>query len=280
MPDFLHRELRTGGQNIGQVLTAGQECEFVFGAGSCVFSRMPIPIWGTCEARVVDSAGQKWFEFGFRIDAQLAGNAGAGWTDAGNYFRLEPEWSPDLVTWSLGKFTDLPTVTRSDGTVEYWCRAIHPVDSAVKTGAIRVSSGYPQAVGDVMTPDSRNHPFTALTLAGVVQPLGGYPYTMPADAARMQADILARGWTGATVEASSSTVWRIIIPTVNFTSYSQRSKLFWPAYLVPDIFGNLTNQVDGESFAGSFVNAAGTPIFTRAFARLKITAGTRYDPYL
>jgi hypothetical protein len=280
MADFIRgSETRTQGEVIDRVFFGGEEAEFIFGHGTQIFPNLPVPIYGMTRTRIVDDAGQRWFEIGFRMDHPLTGNPAAGWRDQGDYFRIDYEWSPDLVNWSAGKFfgAPVPIVDMGDGSFEYWARAIHPVDSAVKTGVIRASSGYPQEVGDVMTPDTRNHPFTSLTLAGVVQPLGGYPYTMPGDAARMQADILARGWTGATVEASSSTVWRIIIPTVNFTSYSQSSKLFWPAYLVPDIFGNLTNQVDGASFAGTFVNAAGTPIFTRAFGRLKISGGSRYS---
>ena len=110
---------------------------------------------------------------------------------------------------------------------------------------------------------------------GVALPLGGFPYTMPGDAARMQTDLRVF-YPTATVEASSDLIWAINIPYVSQTLFSQSSKVFWPGYLVPDFFGNLTVWVDGYGFAGAFVNEFGVPIFTKAFARLKITSGTRY----
>jgi hypothetical protein len=272
MAELIHREFRTAGQEIGQVFTAGQEAEFVFGRGTCLFSRAPVEIYGTTDSRIVDDAGEKWFEFGFRIDTQLSGNASAGWTDAGNYFRLEPQWSPDLINWSMGKFISRPSVDRGDGTWEYWCRALNPQDSAVKTGALFASN---------TSQDTRVNGFTSLVIAGVAQALSNFPYDMAAGgtAAMLQTDLRTLGWTGAIVTGTTARDWTISIPSVNYTSYSQSSWVGFPMFLTEDMFGALTVQVSNQGFSGTFVDEAGTPIFRSAFARLKISAGTRYDPY-
>ncbi len=269
-----------GGAEVSRVFVAGEEAEFIFGGGTQILPNLGAEIWGRTSCRVVDDAGEKWFEMGFAMDHLLSGNPAAGWTDAGNYFRIDHEWSPDLVTWSAGKFVAAPTpiVDIGGGFYEYWARALNPVDSAVKSGEIRISSGYTGQLGNISA-DTRNNPFTSLTIAGVVLALGGFPYTMPTDAARMQTDLRVF-YPTATVEASSDTVWRIIVPTVNYTSYAQTTKVFWPVYYVADMFGNVVNPVDGASFAGTLVDAAGTPLFSKAFGRLKISGGSRYDAYL
>lgn len=267
------------GSEVGRVFVGGQEAEFVFGKGTQILPTLGAEIYGRTEARVVDDAGEKWFEMGFQMDHLLSGNPAAGWTDQGDYFRIDYEWSQDLTTWAAGKFVPAPTpiVDVGGGSYQYWARALNPVDAAIKSGEIRVSSGYGQGgINGDITAEARNSPFTALTVAGVSLPLGGFPYTMPDDAARMQTDLRAF-YPDATIEASSSTVWRIIIPTVNFTSYSQTSKVWWPGYLIPDIFGDLTVLVDGAYFFGTLVDAAGTPIVTKAFGRLQITSGSRYN---
>lgn len=127
-----------------------------------------------------------------------------------------------------------------------------------------------------MSKDTRNNPFTALTILGVVRALGGFPYTMPGDAARMQTDLTAI-FPGATVEASSNVVWRIRIPDITFSAYHQMNKVFWPGYYIADIFGGLTVLVDGATFDGGFVNAAGVRTSVKKqFARLGISAGPNY----
>lgn len=270
----------TQGVEAASVFVMGEESEFVFGQGTQLFPNIPVPIYGVCGTRMVLDGNQRWFEFSFRMDHLLSGNAGAGWTDAGNYFRIEPEWSLDLINWSMGKFipAPVPAVDLGGGVYEYWSRAIHPQDSAVKSAQISARSrtawdGYGSVAGD-----TRNNPFTALTIAGVSLALGGFPYTMPADAARMTTD-LQPFYPGSTVTASSAVIWDIIIPNVNLTAFTQRNFLSWPGYYVADMLGALTVLINGTDLGGNYVNAAGEAIYPKAFARLKITPGTRYDPY-
>lgn len=274
MAEVLTVEARHAGQEIDRVFHAGQEADFVFGRGTTMFAKLPAEIYGRCETRTVVDAGERWFEFGFRMDHALTGNAASGWTDAGNYFRIEPQWSTDLVTWSMGKFipAPVPVVTVGDGSFEYWSRALNPVDSAVKSASITCAS-------TAVDGDTRNNPLTSVVIAGVTQALPNFPYTLPGHAAQLQTDLRAAGWTGTIVTASSDTVWSIAIPYVGYTAFSQSSYVGWPGYLVADVFGALTNLVARRDFGGNFIDAAGTPVLLKAFARLKITAGTRYDPY-
>ena len=272
MAELIHRDFRTAGQEIGRVFTVGQEAEFVFGRGTCHFSRSPVEIYGTTQSRVVDDAGEKWFEFGFQIDCTLSGNASAGWTDAGNYFRLEPQWSPDLVNWSMGKFISRPTVDRGDGTWEYWGRALNPQDSAVKTGSLFFAN----TMGD-----DRVNGFTSCIIAGVTLALPNFPYNLAVagTAAQLQTDLRAAGYAGTLVTGTTALNWTVLIPSVNYTSYAAASWLGFPGFLVKNVFGELVNLINTIHPVGVFVDASGTPIFRAAFARLKISAGPRYDPY-
>jgi hypothetical protein len=274
----------TKGIEIERVFHVGQDAEFAFGKGTALFAKAPVQIWGCTAARVVSDANEKWFEFGFRIDAALSGNGAAGWTDAGNYFKLEAQWSLDLVNWSMGKFipAPVPVVDLGDGTFEYWSRCIHPQDAAVKSGQIECHSmtSWNTGIPGSFTGDSRNNPITALKVAGVALNLGGFPYTMATSGedARMQADLRVF-YPAATVVATSNLLWDIVIPGVNLTAYSQTSRVSWPVYLIADMFGVVNTPIDGADLVGNMVDAAGTAIYQKAFARLKISGGSRYDPY-
>ena len=284
MADFTQgRQTMTQGVEAARVFVGGNEADFIFGQGTQLFPNIPVPIYGVCGTRIVLAAGEKWFEFSFRMDHLLTGNAAAGWTDAGNYFRIEPQWSLDLVDWSMGKFipAPVPVVDLGGGVYEYWARAIHPVDSAVKSAQISCRSraawdGQNGTIGG----DTRNNPITGITIAGVALALGGFPYALgtAGEDTRMTA-ALQPFYPGATVVATSNIVWDITIPNVNLTAFGQINRIFWPGYLVADIFGALTITIASADLSGNFVKVAGVAIYTKAFARLKITAGTRYDPY-
>lgn len=281
MADFIPgQDVFTQGAQIGQVFSQGVETEFVFGMGCQLLPKLPIKIWGLCATRVVTASGEKWFEFGFRLTADLLGDASIGWTDADGFFLIEPEWSRDLINWTGGKFVPapVPVVTLPSGQKQYWSRAINPVDSSLKSGQLTLASGVSDGSGGVITGDVRNNPFTALTVVGAVVPLSGFPYTMPTDAARLTADLQAF-YPGSQVIATSSTVWQITIPGVNMTAYTQTNKISWPQYFVADMYGTLNTPVNGVFFADSFVDPAGNSIETKGFARLKITHGNLYPNY-
>lgn len=270
------QDVFTKGAQIGEVLSLGRESEFVFGMGCQLLPKLPIKIWGLCATRVVLDAGESWFEFGFRLSADLLGDATTGWTDADGFFRIDAEWSRDLITWTGGKFVPapVPVVTLAGGQKQYWSRAIHPRDSAIKTGQIFNASGVNGWSGD-----ARNNPFTSIVIAGAVQALPNYPYTMPTDAAKLQTDLRAAGWPGTVVEASDNTHWSVTIPDVGLTQFSKLNRIYWPVYLIADMYGNLVNPIDGTDFYGEFIDPAGNSVESKGFARLKITNGALYPNY-
>lgn len=267
---ILGREARTQGEIVDRVFVMGEEAEFIFGQGTQIFPNLPVPVFGATQARIVEDSGKKYFELGFRMDHLLAGNPAAGWTDAGNYFRIDYEWTSDIVTWSSGKFVAAPTpiVDLMDGTWEYWARCINPQDAAVKTANLVCSS----TAGNG---DTRNNPFTAVKIAGANQSLPNFPYTMPGDAAQLQTDLVAAGWTGATVSASSAIIWEILVPNVTTAAFNSPSSVSWPGYTVSGPLGSQT--IDGRGFEGLYYTPEGDPVHPRAFGRLKISKGARYD---
>ncbi|MEI7912281.1 MAG: hypothetical protein WCK77_21830 [Verrucomicrobiota bacterium] len=226
----------------------------------------PIPELPKTYVRISEINGahgwEKWFDFGFDSPELLTGSASAGWSASDRTF--SPLWREDLTTWITGKFTDVAggPDDNGDGTWRYWCRSLWPVDSAIKTGTVSATS-----YGDY-----HNNPLTALTIKGVVQSLPHFPYTMPGDAAQMQTDIRAAGWTGATVVSSSGSDWEITLPSITFGSYLLDSQVFFPVWYHYDIFGNLIASSVSD-FAGSFVNSAGVrTAIIRQFGRLFVSS--------
>jgi hypothetical protein len=189
MAEFLGVQARHAGQQIARSFHAGQEAAFAFGRGTLLFNKAPVEIYGRTEARTVTDATAYWFEFGFRIDTALTGNGAAGYTDAGNYFRLEIEQSEDLVNWSMGKFlpAPVPVVDCGGGVYEYWSRCTTPV-------------WWFNVLADLtLTSNRYGKSITGLSIGTVPISLPGYPYAMPASAATLQADLRAASYPGATV---------------------------------------------------------------------------------
>lgn len=148
---------------------------------------------GALDHRVVDDTVGKWFEVGFRSPEALAGNANDGWTDARGYVVMHLQTSSDLVNWSPGLVEDVtgsPTVL-PDGSFEYWARAIRPVYY------------YSVLVDLTLTTARAEKEITGLRAVDATVPLPGYPYAMPTDAARLQTDLRAAGFSGATVTTAT-----------------------------------------------------------------------------
>jgi|GEM_PF-6780221 len=211
---------------------------------------------------------EKWLEVGFIAcdEMGLSGSAATGWADVNHLLRLTLERSENLTAWTHGEFADCAgsPVKNSDGTHTYWARSPFPMDSKIKTGSVVFCSTNYQ--------DSRNNPLTSLTISGVVQALPGFPYTMAADAARLQADLRAYGWAGATVTANSATDWTITILGVNMTTYLSTHKVYWPGYLTADMFGAMTNTSNGLLAFGNWKNSAGVRTYVdKQFARQGLT---------
>jgi hypothetical protein len=251
------KTLRSGGRQLSLVLHRGRQIY--------PFKRYQLP---QMEYRTTDDGAEKWFEVGFRSPEILTGNATTGWTDPRGLCSINLQRSEDLIAWADDEMLNCPVtaIAVGDGSYDYWSRCKFPIDSLVKTGQLSCES----TAGNG---DARNNPFISLTINSVVRSLGGFPYTMPADASRLQADMRSNGLTGATVVATSDTVWRVEIPNVDFTSYSTQNKIGWADYIsgVDPVFGGDIHS-NGRDVVGAFVNASGVrTAVPKQFVRLAIT---------
>lgn len=340
-----------GGQEVGRVFVAGQEAEFVFGHGTQILPTLGAEIYGRTEPRTLTESDAFWFEFGFRMDHLLSGNAAAGWTDQGNYFRLEAEQSNDLVNWNMGKFIPSPAgavVNNGDGTWTYWARSTVPIwwfnvivdlqltsnrygksITQISVGQIPLAlAGYPYAMpADAarLQADLRTLGYAGATVTGTAAPISvgiknhtqagtetlqvtmsgssvtavrtnfgtlislDYPYSMPAQRATLQADLRAAGRSGAVVMLYGD-VWTITLPDRPAAAPLQRQSevTFTPGDPYPawDMFGTYLGEQPVNGFGGTSSNVrpgvgqTQLPEANRQFARLRISPGTRYDPFI
>jgi len=342
------RRAFTQGEEVGSIFIDGQEAEFVFGKGTQLLPSLGAEIYGRTSVRMVSDDAGAWFEVGFRMDHLLSGNAATGFTDQGNYFRIELEQSFDLVNWAMGQFSPppVPIVDNGDGTWTYWSRAAVPrLWKFVTIDLTLVANRHSKSI-------------TSLRLFGANVSLPNYPYVMPAAAATLQADLIAAGYAGALVSSVSKPMtvtvtnfvndgtanmpvtlsgsdvtmvktttganisrpgypyampsqvtnlqaalvaagypyasarvygdeWTIFIPDRSTTLNERRIQvIISPAdpYTYQGMFGTGTdpgNIVSGTS--GNVRATTGLAPLSEAdkqFARLKITPGTRYDPFL
>jgi hypothetical protein len=144
--------------------------------------------------RVSDSAGE-WFEFGFTAPEELTGNAATGWTNAAGEISWEIEASETLTTWAEDEMVDAAVtgIEHVNGTVTYWSRWTVP--RLWKYVMIDVTAGS----------DRYGKSITAISLFQTEVSLPNYPYAMPSQAAALQTDLRAAGYTGALVTTTSGT---------------------------------------------------------------------------
>jgi len=259
--------------------TEGEKINLLLNAGHVVWSRASnIPglpsIMGTrITSQDMGHGAEKWFEVGIPVanTDDWTGNASAGWTTLNGMFGLVLWWSEDLVHWSVGKFSDIGTTSdtiEGETCTVYWCRSMYPNDSANAISLLVGQSGAGSYSGD-----ARNNPFIALTLNDTLQTLARSPYTMPGDAAALEADIRALGYAYATVTATSATVWTVSIPGVTQSAYGAENKIFWPSYLVPNPIMGGDSSLDGLKLVTASVNLSGVRTkLAHQFAKLQITS--------
>lgn len=147
--------------------------------------------------RTVVDANGKWAEVGFIAPELLSGNATTGWVDAAGEILWQLQTSEDLVTWADDEMTDAAVtgIDNLNGTFTFWARRVEPL--------------YWQAVMIDLTvgTDRQGKSITGITRFGTPVTTGmTYPYAMPADAARLQTDLRAAGYTGATVTTATGTL--------------------------------------------------------------------------
>lgn len=204
--------LHRGNRRIKKLIVNGQAARFLMYRGRQVWPcRKPLPLPQLQHRMTEDSAG-RWFEVGFQSLEELAGNAGDGWQDPRGYCTLILQRSADLQTWTEGGFEDCAgsPAELMDGSWEYWSRTPVPQEwFDVLSDERIVSTRYGKSI-------------TGISLGGTAVALPNYPYDMPSEAAALQADLRAAGYTGATVSSTSAAL------SVVVRSYYPNGALFLP----------------------------------------------------
>jgi len=176
--------------------------DFLFKDGVLYYYRRDVfePMMGDAEAVTVDDSANIFFELHFLVDCVLDGSVEAGFThpdDARLGFTVER--SEDLQTWVTDMVTSGTVEDQLDGTWLYKARSPVLVNSVTKTGRL---------VLDLPKPNPLANPLTGITLGDVALSLPNFPYDMPADAAVLEADLVAAGYAGATVtDLMSGSYW-------------------------------------------------------------------------
>ena len=143
---------------------------------------------------VADSEGF-WCEVGMVMadEITLTGNAADGWTDALGLFTVVAQQSTLLTSWTEGQFDDCAggPVDNGDGSHTHWLRH-------------KIPAYYSETMVDLtISSDRYGKSLESLTVMSADVSLS-YPYALPSDASRLQADLRSAGFTGATVTSVSS----------------------------------------------------------------------------
>ena len=188
--------LYKGTRRIKKPIVNGQPARMLLYQGRQIYPCRGVHPLPSQAYRFDDATDAKWFEVGFRSPEILSGNASAGWTDPRGYVVMELQSSVDLQAWSMGQFVDCAStaIDNGDGTFDYWSRCIIP-------------HHWEAVLVDLMaTSDRSGKSITGISVMLAAVALTGFPYAMPADAARLQTDLRAAGYTGATVTSASATL--------------------------------------------------------------------------
>jgi hypothetical protein len=150
---------------------------------------------------MVTDTDAQWMEVSFISPSTLTGNATDGWTwsNGQHALALSLETSGNLIIWETGDVEDAAgspaTVT---GGYEYKARALVP--RIWNTVMIDIDVASTRGGKDI----------TGLDVFGSAVTLPNFPYAMPADAATLEADLVAEGYTGATVTTTAAP-WTVSI---------------------------------------------------------------------
>jgi len=224
-------------QAVSKIYYQGQMVPFLIRGGKIVHASEPVALPDTV-MRMADDAEGEWLELGFLSAVELIGSPSDGWTDADGYVTIRVQNSFDLETWMSGNWIPSPTspvIANGDGTFWYWSRSTTPRFWKNLLIDNRIGS------------NRHGKSITNIKLAYSTVTLPGYPYAMPAQAATLQADLIAAGYAGCTVQTSAADI------SVDITNYYYANSLSNRERLDPvvDAAPKVTNvtTVDGGSIS-------------------------------
>ena len=181
--------------------TGGHEVELLICQGERIWPDEPPDTLPPMEVRMANESDAQWLEVGFQSPDELDGSASSGWRDRGGYCVLDLMVTTDLVMYSMGGFVDCDgsPIANEDGTFDYWARAVVPS----RWNSVQVDLS--------VTCDRYGKSITGISCVLSAITLTGFPYAMPADKARLQSDLRAAGFTGATVTSTTAALTAVVI---------------------------------------------------------------------
>jgi hypothetical protein len=162
----------------------------------------------TCQTTLETDA--KWFDVEIIMPATFTGSPETGWSHGAMHLALE--WSADLNTWLPGNWITTPGSTPETlaGGRKKWFARYNLTPAFWRDTLIDVT----------LVSDRYGKAITSLTLFGSLITLPNYPYNMSSDAATLQTDLRAEGYTGATV---SLVTQPLTARALNYTSRGRQA---------------------------------------------------------
>jgi hypothetical protein len=189
--------LKHAGTDISKFMHEGSEVGMLIYRGAQIYPdpRLGDMLVARTRYRMFEETDATWFEVGWLSVGTLTGNAVDGWEDPDGFCRIKAIQSDDLVTWNDGMFVDSPVEAEEDvgsGNFVYWARSIVPfIWNSVKVDFHLSCARHAKSIEEIQ-------------LLGYPISLPNYPYSMPADAATLQADLRAAGYSGAVVSVTTA----------------------------------------------------------------------------
>jgi hypothetical protein len=170
----------------------GRQLTLLASQGRGIYPPKKLELASTPNRMVLDATGY-WLEFGWRSTELLTGSAEAGWQDSRGLVSIRAQTSEDLLSWTVGNVVDAAGSPEAvgDGTYIYWVRCKTPQYWQTTLRDFRVSSA------------KHGKSITGIHLYGTDIALA-YPYAMPSEKARLQADLRTAGYPGTLVTSASA----------------------------------------------------------------------------
>lgn len=210
-------------------------------------SSLTAPAPSRLEYAITEKDHERFLDVSFVSCQLLTGTAAGGLTRPdGCAFSLE--WSGDLKSWHVDRFTDVGAPVEVPGGWRYTARSKVPVLSRTRFADLTVTESSPRLI-------------TSVTINDKLLALPRAPYQLPEQAPLLQADLLAAGLARAVVQANGNQGYRIHVPDVLYTTPSPGSWITWPPFVSGiDPLSGKPMISGGVSFRATYHLADGTPV--------------------
>lgn len=189
------RKISKGGREV-HWMTKGGRTIYMSPAAAKAASKAWLDANVVTKAVTVLDTDAYWFELEVILPGDFDGNPVDGWTNG--TISLGLFWSENLTSWVSGGWIAAPdkiTETLGDGCKKWFVRyettPIWWIDVMINL---------------TLTSDRYGKAITAVEVLGSSVSLPNFPYDMPADAAQLQTDLRAAGFTGALVSSVSGSL--------------------------------------------------------------------------